>query len=153
MTEKRGVDRVQKEVKPQAPCKYVLWMAIDGEPNACRTIPSHDGGVTGTRILNEGLYCADGDPEPGERLTQYKTDSDGRTLTGWSSWIIDRVETYPANLPGYQEFSEIIVCFCKFSPVDPEWSATPEPAVSLDSFGGDAEAYRNWLESQVEVTA
>jgi hypothetical protein len=67
-----------------------------------------------------------------------------------SDWVVDRVEEYPANMPGLQLFDEIVVCYCKYSPVDSILVPMPDRIVSLDSFGGDQEAFDQWKASQVK---
>lgn len=147
MTQTSEIYAVESTNGNRKPGRYIIWTAIEGEENDLRHVPSHDGTTTGTRILNEGWYYAAGDPEPGERLIQYRTQ-DGQEESGWSPWVVDRVESYPANIPGLQQYSEIVLCLCKNSPVEPDWKPVGPGIVSVDSFGGDVEAFEEWKRSE-----
>ncbi len=128
-------------------CKYILWISQEGEPNSARTIPAHDGGLTSTSILQESLYCSGEAPKEGDRITNHKTDDEGYGWSQWGDWIVDRVESYPANIPSYQEYGEIVLCLCKYSPIDASWTRQDKGIVSVDSFGCDAEglaAFDKW---------
>lgn len=129
--------------------KYILWIAKIEDYDlhrATRQVPAV--GKSCTSILQEN-WDSSGKPapEPGDRILDHRSDSEGQ---GWyrnGDWVIDRVESYPANIPGWQEFSEILICTCKYDPIDAEWQACDKGIVSLDSFGGDREAFESWLES------
>jgi hypothetical protein len=66
-----------------------------------------------------------------------------------SDWEVVRVETYTPDIPTpASTFDEIVLCYCQYSPIDAPLKPMPERQVSLDSFGGDEEAYQRWLESE-----
>jgi hypothetical protein len=46
------------------------------------------------------------------------------------------------------EFDMIVMCYCQYNPINAPLKPMPERQVSLDSFGGDKEAYYHWQESQ-----
>ncbi|MGB3491343.1 MAG: hypothetical protein WBA57_01350 [Elainellaceae cyanobacterium] len=65
-----------------------------------------------------------------------------------SDWEVTRVEPYTPDLPVGMDFDMIVICHCKYSPINASLKPMPERQVSVDSFGGDETAYKQWLESQ-----
>jgi hypothetical protein len=122
--------------------KYIIYRANWNEQEGWRTF-------TGTRsltgILNE-CFDSSGSPIPvtGERLTDDKTDEDGTFYSRWGDWVVDRVESYVPDLPVGQEFTEIVICYCKYDPIEPVWVIQGKSIVSIESFGGDREAFETW---------
>jgi hypothetical protein len=45
----------------------------------------------------------------------------------------------------------VVICYCKYSPINASLNPMPEREVSVDSFGGDEVAYQQWLESQKQL--
>lgn len=96
-------------------------------------------------------------PEPGHRLTEFirvdalhNPDEHGySTHYRKGDWEVTRVETYTPDVP-MGEFDMIVICYCKYSPINAPLNPMPERQISADSFGGDEAAYRQWLESQQE---
>jgi hypothetical protein len=127
-------------------------------PNHEKARLSHTGALTA--ILAEWFDSSERElPQPGYRLRDYaRLDGQGQphydagsTHSRLGDWVVSQVEEFPANLPTGQKFEEIIVCYCRYVPIEPQWQPVPKATVSLDSFGGDEEAYRNWLESEAVV--
>jgi hypothetical protein len=63
------------------------------------------------------------------------------------------VEEYAPDIPPPYgaEFDAISLCYCAYKPLAPEATWTKKShrlAPSLDSFGGDEKAYRDWLNTQ-----
>ena len=134
---------------PERDRKYILWVAPIEEYDRHRATRRVLGNSDScTSILQENWDSSGkGDPQPGDRILNHKTDETGQGWTRRGDWVIDRVESYPANIPGLQEFSEILICTCKYAPIESEWKSNGKGIVSLDSFGGDVEAFEAWLES------
>jgi hypothetical protein len=91
-------------------------------------------------------------PEPGYRLNEYKSANGVTVRYRKSPWEVVKTEEYIANIPQMQEYSEIAICYCEYSPL-PEaenpWVEMNRPIVSLDSFE-DEKAYETWLSEQPE---
>jgi hypothetical protein len=66
------------------------------------------------------------------------------------NWEVSHVETYSPDVP-MGAFDVIVICYCKYVPIDAPLKPMPDRQVSVDSFGGDKIAYEQWLESQKEV--
>jgi hypothetical protein len=49
------------------------------------------------------------------------------------------------------DFDMVVICYCKYSPINATLKPMPEREVSVDSFGGDEVAYQQWLESQKQL--
>jgi hypothetical protein len=47
-------------------------------------------------------------------------------------------------MPVGQEFTEVVICWCKYSPVEPVWVPQGKSIVSVESFGGDRAAFEEW---------
>jgi hypothetical protein len=115
-----------------------------------------------TNFLAESYDSSgEGVPELGYRPTEFvRVDQEhDPNFHGWSThykasdWVVDRVEEYPANMPGFQAFDEIVVCYCKYSPIRATLIPMPERVVSPDSFGGDEAAFKAWQEAQTKEPA
>lgn len=122
--------------------KYIIYRADWGEKQGWRTFT---GTRTLTGILNETFDSSGGAiPEAGERLTDDKKDDDGTYYSRWGDWVVDRVESYLPDMPVGQEFTEVVICWCKYSPVEPVWVPQGKSIVSVESFGGDRAAFEKW---------
>jgi hypothetical protein len=42
----------------------------------------------------------------------------------------------------------VVICYCKYNPINAALKPMPERQVSLNSFNGDQEAYERWVEAQ-----
>jgi hypothetical protein len=134
-------------------CKYILWVADSEDYESHQTVrKSPQEGDSVTDILEEN-WDASGKslPEPGDRTRSYKTDEKGITWVRWGDWVATRVESYPANIPGLQDYSEIVLCRCKYDPIPLEWSRVKRGVVTVDSFGGDVESFETWKRSQQAI--
>ena len=47
-------------------------------------------------------------------------------------------------------FDMIVICYCKYVPINAPLQPMPERQVSVNSFGKDQEAYSRWLEEAKE---
>jgi hypothetical protein len=94
-------------------------------------------------------------PEPGYRPTEFiRVDAlHNPEEHGYSThyrtgdWEVTRVETYTPDMP-MGEYDMVVICHCKYNPINAPLKPMPERQVSVNSFGGDKEAYGQWLESQ-----
>jgi hypothetical protein len=113
-----------------------------------------------TNLLAEYYDCSDKPaPSEGYRLTEYKQDDEAATFDhrGGTThyrpgpWQVDRVEEYVGNT-GMEEHSEIVICHCRYAPLpdhENPWVEMSPAVVSVESFGGDVEAYEAWKATQV----
>lgn len=92
--------------------------------------------------------------EAGYRLPEFKNDEGsasfnhqgGATHRRESAWRVVRVDEYVPNT-GLEQFGEVAIAYCIYSPLPEDenpWMEMPPAQVSLDSFGGDVEAYDKW---------
>lgn len=123
--------------------KYIIWRAHWNEKKGWRTF-------SGTRSLTGILaehFCSSGKPIPevGDRLGEHKTEDDGSFYTRVGDWIADQVESYVPDLPVGQEYTEMVICWCRHVPTDSPWVFQGNQSiVSVASFGGDIEAFEKW---------
>jgi hypothetical protein len=66
-------------------------------------------------------------------------------------WEVVRVEEYPTSIPN-NTFEAIVVCYCKYSPVQTRLIPMPKATVSVDSFDSE-EKYQQYLEQTKQATA
>lgn len=134
--------------------KYIIFRAEKREPGWKERKLQHTQGLT--RILAEHFDSSDQPiPEPGYRPTEFiRVDSlHNPDEHGYSThyrhgdWEVTRVETYTPDVP-MGEFDMVVMCYCKYSPINASLKPMPDRQVSVDSFGGDKEAYEQWLETQ-----
>lgn len=121
--------------------RYIIWRANWNEKQGWRTF---SGSRSLTGILAENFFSSGKTPEVGGRITEGKKDEDGTHYSRWGDWVVDRVESYVPDLPVGQEFTEVVICWCKYDPVEPVWVPQGKSIVSVESFGGDREAFENW---------
>lgn len=134
--------------------KWIIFRAEKRQPGWEERRLQHTQSLT--KILAEHFDSSDRDiPEPGYRppeflhVEEFADPQCPSAKTHWrqSNWEVTRVETYTPEIP-MGEFDAIVVCYCCYNPIDAPLKTMPERQVSLDSFGGDKEAYQRWLESQ-----
>jgi hypothetical protein len=65
-----------------------------------------------------------------------------------SDWEVTIVEAYTPEIPVGMGFDMVVICYCKYSPINAPLKPMPERQVSVDSFGSDQAAYEQWLETQ-----
>ncbi|HAG85490.1 MAG TPA: hypothetical protein DD379_10785 [Cyanobacteria bacterium UBA11162] len=115
---------------------------------------SHTGGLTD--ILAE-YFDSSGKPypEPGYRPIQFVRVEesidpcfpDSYTHSRVGDWKVVRVEEYESKTSG-ADFNTIVVCYCQYDPIETSLYPIQRTPVTIESFGGDKEAYQNWLNSQ-----
>lgn len=92
--------------------------------------------------------------EVGERLMCSAVVA-GQTLqtrrTIPTDWVVSEVETYEATVD-IPEFREVVIAYCERKPLSLEEFrdaiSDNNVKVSIDSFGGDEEAYRRFLDNE-----
>jgi len=52
---------------------------------------------------------------------------DASTHVRWSDWEVSRVERFKSVES--VEYDEIVVCYCHYSPIEPEWKELPKIGV------------------------
>ncbi|EKU99751.1 hypothetical protein Lepto7375DRAFT_1821 [Leptolyngbya sp. PCC 7375] len=68
---------------------------------------------------------ADGPPEPGYRLSEYRMEDGKVTGIRESDWVVDSVQIYKPEVPEGAYCFEFVVCLCSHQPHDKEWSDAP----------------------------
>lgn len=63
-------------------------------------------------------------PKVGERLGESQRFSDGEIYHRESEWLITKIQRYPA-LGEDCDWDEIILCYCKFEPIESKWERVP----------------------------
>ncbi len=144
--------------------RLILFKADKGEIKKYRQQTETKIGESFYRVANAGSvpsltttiaehYDASGKPIPeiGYRLTE--TDPEDRNSFRDNGWEVVRVEDYTPEIPPPYgaEFDSICLCYCAYKPLAPEDAWTKKAhriAPSLDSFGGDEQAYQKWLATQ-----
>jgi len=134
--------------------KWIIFRADKRQPGWKERKFEHTHSLT--KILAEHFDSSDRDiPEVGYRPPEFvRVDAlHDPSFHGQSThyrkgdWEVSRVETYTPDVP-MGDFGMIVVCTCQYNPINAPLKPMPERIVSLDSFGGDREAYDRWLESQ-----
>jgi hypothetical protein len=134
--------------------KYIIFRAEKRQPGWQDRKFQHTQGLT--RILAEHFDSSNKEiPEPGYRPLEfvrvdnaYDADKHGHsTHYRKGDWEVARVETYTPDIP-IGEFDVVVICYCKYNPINAPLKPMPDRQVSVDSFGGDESAYKQWLESQ-----
>jgi hypothetical protein len=136
--------------------KWIIFRAEKRQPGWEDRKYAHTGSLT--KVLCEHFDCSDqAIPEPGYRpkefvpVEQFADASYPEASTHYrvGDWEVSRVETYTPDVP-MGEFDMVVVCYCKYAPVNAPLKPMPERQVTADSFGGDNVAYEQWLEKQKE---
>jgi hypothetical protein len=136
--------------------KWIIFRADKRQPGWENRKFEHTQSLT--KILAEHFSYGDRDlPEVGYRppefirVEQFEDPSFKGASTHYrkGDWEVSRVETYTPDVP-MGDYDMIVVCTCQYNPINAPLKPMPERIVSLDSFGGDQEAYDRWLESQKE---
>ena len=74
-----------------------------------------------TNILEENWSAEENPtiPEPGDRTRTYKSESEDGSITHASQgdWVVTRVERFAS----FDTDMRIVVCYCKYEPVEPQW--------------------------------
>ncbi|HLP87704.1 MAG TPA: hypothetical protein VK184_03730 [Nostocaceae cyanobacterium] len=132
--------------------KWIVFRAEKGQPGWRERKYAHTESLTKT--IAEHYDCSDKPlPEPGYRPPEFLQVEESidanhpaaKTHYRLSDWEVTRVETYTPDIPEGMGFDLIVICYCKFSPIDAETKPLPERQISVASFAGNQEAYQNWL--------
>lgn len=136
--------------------KWIIFRAEKRQPGWEDRKYTHSGSLT--KNLCEHFDCSDkAIPEPGYRpqefvrVDQFAEPNYPKVSTHYRTgdWEVSRVETYTPDMP-MGEFDIVVICYCKYAPINAPLKPIPERQVSVDSFGGDSAAYEEWLEAQKE---
>jgi hypothetical protein len=136
--------------------KWIIFRAEKRQPGWEDRKYAHTGSLT--KVLCEHFDCSDqAIPEPGYRpkefvpVEQFADANYPEASTHYrvGDWEVSRVETYTPDVP-MGEFDMVVVCYCKYAPVNAPLKPMPERQITSDSFGGDNVAYEQWLERQKE---
>jgi hypothetical protein len=132
--------------------KWIVFRAEKRQPGWQDRKYAHTGSLTKT--LAEHYDCSDQAlPEPGYRLPEFiRVDQfadpqypEAKTHYRLSDWEVNNVEIYTPDISVGMGFDMIVICYCKYSPINSPLQPMPERQVSVDSFGGDEVAYSQWL--------
>jgi hypothetical protein len=140
--------------------KYIIFRADKGEKTDWRNRKlQHTQALTW--ILQENWDSSDKPiPQPGYRPTEFirveqlhdPSFHGQSTHYRTSDWEVARVETYEHEIGRpHAEYDMIVICYCRYAPINAPLKPMPERIVSVDSFGGDKEAYEKYLASQQKV--
>lgn len=137
--------------------KYIIFRTQGEDPQWRERKLQHSGSLTW--IIAEHWDSSNKSlPEPGYRPPEFfkMDDSDalgGKTHWRVSDWEVVRVETYEHEVGSpYAEYDVVVMCYCQYNPIDAPLQPMPERQVSVESFGGDREAYDRWLRSGEKPT-
>ena len=104
--------------------KLILFYAHSGDDNADYGAVSRSDGFDGfqTNLIAQYYDCSDSPvPSEGYRPSERKKGLIGERPTTThhrpGPWTVERVESYPADLPTGTEFDEIIICTCGYAPL------------------------------------
>jgi hypothetical protein len=138
--------------------KYIIFQAEGEDPHWEERKLQHS--QASTWIISEHWDSSDKQiPEPGYRPTEFirvealhdPKQHAHSTHYRKGDWEVTRVETYTPDVP-MGKYDMVVICYCKYNPINAPLKPMPERQVSVDSFGGDQEAYKQWLESQKQTT-
>lgn len=140
--------------------KLILFKADKGEIRRYRQMTETRIGESFYRVANAGAVPSLIDtiaehhdssnkplPDVGCRLTE--TVPEDRNCFRDSGWEVVNVERYTPDTSS--SFDVICLCYCVYKPLNPEDTWVKQAhrlPVSIDSFGGNEEAFKQWQESQ-----
>ena len=93
---------------------------------------SHTGALTS--ILAEHYdYSNKPLPQTGDRLRNFAQFTETTELKSpavsthvrWGNWEVSHVEEYTPKIPN-AEYDCLAVCYCRYSPIEPEWKELPK---------------------------
>ena len=138
--------------------KYIVFKTSPSDRGWESRKLAHTGFLT--RILAEHYTPASRpSPKPGYRLREYhrvaeSANSDFPKETTHSrigDWEVARVEEYAATNPD-SDYDIVVICYCKWTPVESVLEPLPKAQITADSFGGNEGEYQQYLErSPLEV--
>jgi hypothetical protein len=134
--------------------KYIIFQAEGDDPDWENRKLQHSQALTW--IIAEHFDSSNSPiPEAGDRPLEFvrvdalhnPDEHAHSTHYRKGDWEVARVETYTPDVP-MGEFDMIVICFCKYSPINAPLHPMPERQVSVDSFGGDDATYQHWLATE-----
>ncbi|HBL13840.1 MAG TPA: hypothetical protein DD379_21075 [Cyanobacteria bacterium UBA11162] len=133
--------------------KWIVFKATEDEYGWEDRKFAHSNSLTS--ILTEHFDSSDDNlPEIGYRPPEFvRIDQSvdpqfpsAKTHYRQGDWEVTRIETYEHEVGRpYAEYDKVVICYCKYNPINAPLKPMPECQVSVDSFGGDEEAYKQWL--------
>jgi hypothetical protein len=132
--------------------KYIIFQTSPSESGWAERKLAHTGFLT--RILAEHYAPADRQsPKPGYRLREYHRVAESAnpdfpketTHSRVGDWEVSRVEEYAPINPD-SDYDIIVICHCKWMPIESVLETLPKGQVTADSFGGNEAEYREYLE-------
>ncbi len=135
--------------------RWIVFRAEKRQPGWQERKYAHTGSLTKT--LFEHYDCSDQSlPTPGYRPSEFiqvqsfadPNYPNASTHHRLSDWEVTRVETYTPDNPVVMDFDLIVICYCKYSPINAPLHPLPARQVSVESFAGEGMAYQEWLETQ-----
>lgn len=138
--------------------KWIIFRAEKRQPGGEDRKYAHTGSLT--KNLCEHYDCSDKPlPKIGYRPPEFIQVMDAidpdypeaKTHYRQSNWEVVRVETYTPDIPVGMSFDTIVICYCKYSPLNASLTPLPDRQMTIDSFHGNKDDYQQWLESQKEA--
>jgi hypothetical protein len=97
-----------------------------------------------TDILEENWSAEENPtiPQIGDRTRAYKTDDkDAITHAREGDWVVTRVEKFAS----FDTDKRIVICYCKYAPIAPQWEKVPRGATANELLDAVAELTLNRL--------
>jgi len=120
--------------------KYIIFRADEYQLGADERMLQHTQAMT--NILAEHYSGSGCDiPETGYRPTEYvqvesihNPNKHGQsTHYRDGDWVVDRVQEYIPDLPIGAEFGSIVICYCKYAPIDSQLKPMPDRQIDRSS--------------------
>ncbi len=109
--------------------RYIIYKSRSGSEGKWESrLLAHTGSLTD--ILGEHFDSSKKPlPKPGDRLIEFadledKTDSTHYNRNG--SWVVTEIDVFTASSVQNGKHSEIVICWCKYDPVEPHWMPVTE---------------------------
>lgn len=137
--------------------KYIIFQAESGEDEGWRQRKLQHSQALTFIIAENWDSSEEPIPEPGYRPIEFvRVESEHdpnehahNTHYRVSDWEVVRVQTYTPDIPTpMSDYDVIVMCYCRYNPIDDPLKPMPQRQVSIDSFGGDEVAYKQYLESE-----
>jgi hypothetical protein len=140
--------------------KYIIFQTSPSDEGWESRKLAHTGFLT--RILAEHYAPAESQsPKPGYRLREYHRVSESAnpdfpketTHSRIGNWEVSKVEEYAPINPS-SDYNIVVICYCKWTPIESVLEPLCKGKVTADSFGGNEEEYQEYLEqnaTQVKV--
>lgn len=131
--------------------KLVIFKASWNELEQAAVRPTFPDGSS-SDILAQTIDFSDGPlPKVGDHIREYRDNGHLKaSSTRLSPWRVTRVEAYAANT-GLEEFDEVVVAYCEYSPLhgeDNPWRESALGQITVENFGGDVDAFDQWKRIQ-----